>query len=326
MRPLVSICLPVYNGVGLVHRAVESAVRQDYEPLEIVVVDDHSSDGTATLVQARYGDRVNIVVNTTRLGLAANHDAAVMHARGDFVKFLHQDDSMEDTCVTDMVTALTAYPSAGLAFCRRHIELGENTPEDREWASKFGEVHRHFARLAQTNRGPELFADWLTRGFPENWIGEPVAVMVRRSALQRVGLFNRHTLQGMDIDLWMRILAQYDAVFLDRKLVTYRHWTKSSTARTVARHKDWLDKLWMLEGLTSYPELVTRYPRLTDLRRFHRRVFSRTIARDVLNFDRKHRPIGDPLSYVAYRARQLLPSRRRVTPFSNLPPSNVQDR
>jgi glycosyltransferase involved in cell wall biosynthesis len=280
--PLVSICVPVRNGRDLIERALDSAVAQDYEPTEVVVVDDNSSDGTADLIQARFGDRVRLFRNDIAKGLCGNHNAVIERSRGELIKFLHHDDQLAPRCVSKMAEALLANPSAAIAFCRRAIELEDGSPEARRWLERYGAPHGHFRSLSAINDGSALFADWLGRGFPENWIGEPVAVMLRRSSLARVGVFDTHVRQAMDIDLWMRIIAHYDAAFIDEELATYRHSESSSTGRTTAAGANWLDGLWMLERLASDEELMDRHPELRSLRRARRREAFRTVTRNAL--------------------------------------------
>jgi glycosyltransferase involved in cell wall biosynthesis len=315
-NPLVSVCLPVYNGAELVGRAIDSALNQAYEPLEIVVVDNRSSDGTPEIVRARYGDRVRLHVNPRNLGLVGNHDSAVLHSQGQFLKFMHHDDYLTANCIPKMVDALVAHPSAGLVFSRRGLELAGDTSETARWAQTFGQIHAQFPRLHPINSGPALFSQWLFTGFPENWVGEPIAVMVRRSALKTVGLFNRHTRHLMDIDLWMRIMAHYDAAFLDEELVTYRHSAESGTARTAASGEHWLDPLWMLEALNCYPELVARHPELRDRRRAERRRALRAVVRGTLRLQQEPRPLRSWLQYQRYRTRMLI--HRRTRPFQSL--------
>ena len=115
-QPLVSVCLPVLDGGDLVAEAVDSALAQDYRHMEIVVVDDGSSDGTPDLLRRRYGDRIRLLVNPTRSGQSRATNACIGQARGKFVKFLHHDDTLEPSSVSRLVDALTRHGSAGMSF------------------------------------------------------------------------------------------------------------------------------------------------------------------------------------------------------------------
>src|SRR3954451_22355927 len=101
-RPLVSVCLPVYNGEAWVGKAVESALAQTYENLEIVVSDNASTDGTAAVVRSFDDPRVRLSTAAERVTMSGNHNRAVGLARGGLLKFLHADDSLVPECVAEM--------------------------------------------------------------------------------------------------------------------------------------------------------------------------------------------------------------------------------
>jgi hypothetical protein len=130
--------------------------------------------------------------------------------------------------------------------------------------------------------------------------------MVTRSSLERVGRFNPHSRQMMDIDLWMRILSHEDAAFVDEELVTYRHSETSSTGRTMEARRNWLDALWMLEWLAADPDLLARHPELESMRRARRRAAFRTAVRGLLRLPPELRFAKDWAVYEGNRARGAL--------------------
>jgi glycosyltransferase involved in cell wall biosynthesis len=302
---LVSICIPVLNGAASIEEALDSALAQSYEPIEIVVADDHSSDGTAEVVQERYGSEVRLVVNGRRAGLCGNHNIALRHCQGEFIKFLHHDDTLAPECVAKMADALQRHGSAGFVFSRRALQVDLASQEELQ-LQQYEELHRGFSELERINDGRVLLGEWLAQGFPDNWIGEPVTVMVRRIALTRAGLFSPHLRQLMDIDLWMRILAAgFDAAFLDEELATYRPSGGSSTGRTVTQYRHWLDPLWILEDLTSAGVPEPHSAVLERLLSRHRRMAFRSVARSALAV-RGGYPVPPYLPYLLYRTRRAI--------------------
>jgi GT2 family glycosyltransferase len=89
--PLVSVVIPTYNRATMVERAVRSALAQDYEALEVVVVDDGSSDDTAARL-AVFGDRVRLVCHPVNRGASAARNTGIEAARGEYVALLDSDD------------------------------------------------------------------------------------------------------------------------------------------------------------------------------------------------------------------------------------------
>ena len=272
--------------------------------MEIVVVDDGSSDGTPDLLRRRYGDRIRLLVNPTRSGQSRATNACIGQARGKFVKFLHHDDTLEPSSVSRLVDALTRHGSAGMSFGRRKVLIDHDAPEGRRWLERYGRVHEGFTSLQPLNHGRRLFEELLANGFQDNWIGEPTSVMLRRECLERLGGFHLYVQHPADLDLWLRVMAHYDVAFVDEQLSTYRHLGDSHTDRGRRRGLHWLDRLWMLEGLLSYRDLARDYPELARMRAAERRMAFRTAARSALPPLADAPPLGRFVLYLAYRARR----------------------
>src|SRR2546423_8587516 len=90
--PLVSVCIPTFNGARWIKESLNSALAQSYRPLEIIIIDDASTDETVKVLRSFKDDRIRLFVNEQRLGLACNWNRCVELARGEFIKFLFQDD------------------------------------------------------------------------------------------------------------------------------------------------------------------------------------------------------------------------------------------
>src|SRR4051794_1718744 len=280
-QPLVSVCTPVLNGGDLVLRAVESALSQQYPRVEVVVVDDASTDSTFDSLRARFGDQIKLFANSSRSGQGRTVNTAISHSTGSLVKFLDHDDQLDGNCISTMVPLFVEHPTVGIAFSRRRLEL-HGVDEGPRWRGRFSELHSGFARLDAVNHGPTLFDELTRADLRSNWIGGPSSVMVRRSCLDSVGGFSVRTLQWTDFDLWVRILAQFDAAFIDSELSTYRLSNDSLSARNGVSGAGWLDRLWILENLLSVPAIRDRYPELAQMRERERHMAWRTAGRGIL--------------------------------------------
>jgi hypothetical protein len=152
------------------------------------------------------------------------------------------------------------------------------------------------------NSGRELLAQYLPtfgRSDYENWIAEPSAVMVRRSCFDRVAVFSNRMRQSWDLELWLRVMANYDVGFVDEELVAFRFHPSSLTAENARRQSDWLDLLWLYEGLLREPALAEHH---ALIRRFRRRQLLRAVRKQLdrlAHGDFDLRPLG---SYLAHRA------------------------
>jgi glycosyltransferase involved in cell wall biosynthesis len=300
-RPLVSVCVPVYNAERWIAGALESAVGQTYEELEIVVADNASTDASAEIASSFDDPRIRVERARETIGAVANHNRAIRLSRGAFVKFLHADDLLLPTCVEEMVALAREDESIGLVFAPREVVV-EEAP-DPEWGELFARPHERFGTLERVNDGRRLFRELLDAGFEANWVGEPSAVLLTRGALQHVGLLNERLFQIADLELWARIMVSCRVGFVDQILSVYRHHGASGTARNARVQRDWFDQPWLLEGLLAIPDLTPdERSRLVALRR----AALRRAGRHQLGRLARGRPSVELPRYVAFRTRASL--------------------
>jgi glycosyltransferase involved in cell wall biosynthesis len=300
--PLVSVCIPTYNGGRFIDAALASVAAQDYRNIEVVVVDDASTDDTAARLRASTEPPLRLAVHRRNRGHNATWNETIDRARGVYLKFLHQDDELRSDCISRMVSGLELAPHAGLAFSRRNLRFeGLSADEKQAWLKANERLDAGFGQLQSVNSGPALFRRWFEAGLYGNWVGEPSAVMVRRSCLDDVGSFAHHIAQATDLDLWMRIMLRFDAVFIEDALATFHVGAMSLSTRNRLSRNSWLDRLWMLEGLACDADTVRAFPELVDLLRFERRQAFRTAARLGRPRRGSRVPLAPYLTYVRYR-------------------------
>lgn len=123
LNPLVSICIPTYNGDQFIAEAMYSAIAQTYPNLEIIVSDDASKDNTLQIVES-YISKTEIPINIFKHkpnGIGANWNHTIKQANGEYVKFLFQDDILLPNCITDMVKVMEHHKSVGLVASKREF-------------------------------------------------------------------------------------------------------------------------------------------------------------------------------------------------------------
>src|SRR5208282_3377409 len=98
-----------------------SALAQTYVPLEIVIVDDGSTDDTLKIVRSFRDSRLRIYENRRNLGIVGNRNESIKLSKGDYIKFLFQDDLLYPNCVEKMVQIIEAHENVGLVFSSRDI-------------------------------------------------------------------------------------------------------------------------------------------------------------------------------------------------------------
>jgi hypothetical protein len=135
--PSVSVAIPTFNRRRTLARAVESALAQTHEDLEVVVSDNASDDGTTELLRelARSDGRLRVVRQPANRGMVANLEAAARLAQGDHLMLLADDDWLDPACVETALAALAATPGAAGALGRvaymrdgQEVEAGQPVP------------------------------------------------------------------------------------------------------------------------------------------------------------------------------------------------------
>lgn len=207
MNVRVSVVIPAYNSAATIVRAVESVLCQCEPNLEIIVVDDGSTDGTAELLAVRYPEQV-IVIRQENRGAAAARNRGIAAARGEYVAFLDADDEWMPEKLRLQIAQMEANLGAALCFAdMSHWEHGR-------------EVNSSYLRERGMGAcGGSIFNHLLQECF----IFTPT-VVVRRTVFEAVGSFDESLRICEDYDLWLRIAERFELIFVDAPLLK-RHRT-----------------------------------------------------------------------------------------------------
>src|SRR5919198_1275646 len=114
MTPLVSAVVVNWNGADCLPACLDSLLAQTWPELEILVVDNGSSDGSTALLRARYGAHVTLLESAVNLGFASGNNLAIRAAKGHYVALLNNDAVARPDWITTMVRAAEADPRVGM--------------------------------------------------------------------------------------------------------------------------------------------------------------------------------------------------------------------
>ena len=186
-KPLVSLIIPVYNTAGYLEECLNSAAVQEYENLEIITVDDGSTDGSGQILE-RYEteDKRFRVIHTANRGLSAARNTALDLLRGEYIAFLDSDDRMERDAIGTLVRALQQY-DADITACRAYHDWINETEISR-YPSGFAVFSREEAcrellqeRFLRNGVWNKLYKAKVFEGirFPEGRVFEDIATTYR---------------------------------------------------------------------------------------------------------------------------------------------------
>ena len=202
----VSLVIATFNHARLLAEAIDSALAQTLDAVDVVVVDDGSTDDTPAVL-GRYGGRIRVLRQPNR-GLAAARNAGLAAARGAYVAFLDADDVLAPTKLAEQVAVLERQPNVGWTYCDVLIETVATGAKARA-SERFG-------------YGARVLDGWL---FPELIHGNfipAIAPLVRRTVLDVAGGFDERLTALEDWDLWLRLALIAPARYTSAVLASYR--------------------------------------------------------------------------------------------------------
>ncbi|MCK4785708.1 MAG: glycosyltransferase, partial [Desulfobacteraceae bacterium] len=209
-NPRVSVVLPTYNHLRFLPKAVESVLRQTFSDFELIIVNDGSTDGTREYLDSLKDRRVRIIhQENKRLPEALN--TGFREARGELLTWISADNYCAPIFLEAFVAALDAYPDADFAYSA-HAWIDGN--DQITGICKDQDVSCH--RLLASGVGVTSF-------------------MYRRLCQERVGLYDSALEGAEDWDMWLRILEQFQPVYVPEILCYYRRHRKSMTEKIKER-------------------------------------------------------------------------------------------
>ncbi len=227
----VSIVISTYNRSNLLREAVESVLAQTYSPLEVIVVDDGSTDDTAA-VMAAYAGRVQYI-RQDNAGVSAARNRGFAAAQGDLIGFLDDDDIFLPQKIERQVALLAAQPELGLVHCRYYIMGSDGT-----YLSKVGLLP-----------SGEVLEQLVCQNFL--WMSGP---LIRRERLEAAGGFDPALSSAADYDLWVRIAgAGYPFGCVQEPVGAYRVHANSMVTNMALTEREVLISLNRFFGHTDLP-------------------------------------------------------------------------
>ena len=212
--PRVSVVIPTYNRARCLAEAVDSVLAQEEAEVELIVVDDGSTDGTAHML-AGYGEAIRVLRQENR-GVSAARNAGIAAAQAELLAFLDSDDVWLPGKLRAQVDFFAARPEA--LICQTEelwVKNGRRVNPGRR--------HR--------KRGGMIFEASL-----ELCLVSPSAVMIRRELFERVGRFDEGLPACEDYDLWLRVSRRFPVHLIEAALIVKR-----------GGHPDQLSRGWGLD-------------------------------------------------------------------------------
>ncbi|HHP7245308.1 MAG TPA: glycosyltransferase family 2 protein [Elainellaceae cyanobacterium] len=274
-HPLVSVIIPAFNGDRFIADAIDSVLGQTYPHVELIVVDDGSSDRSSQVVQS-YGDRLRYLWQLNQ-GVAAARNQGLQGAQGDLIAFLDQDDCYHPQKLEGQVSCLKTQPQLGWVNSGWQIadEHGQVLSAVQPWLG--------IPTLDQ--------AAWI--------VWKPVflgAMLFRREWLDRVDGFREQFHYVSDVDLALRLaIAGCQADWVQQSTVIYRQHERNAS-RNVGQQVDELNIV--LSDFFSRPDLPSHVQALEHQSRYQSLVWSAWRLYDSDNLTATANALKQSLTYA----------------------------
>ena len=252
---LVSVVIPTYNGERFIADTLRAVLAQSHPAVEIIVVDDGSSDGTCQVVQATAPRAQLLQQQNARVSAARNKGLGA--ARGEFVIFLDQDDIWHPEQLARQVAWMQQHTEFGAVVCRYHHWHPEGTAYPVPatiWPPDPGLVTE-----------PD-FTGWVYHQFLFDCWALTSGTLIRKSAIETAGAFDISLPYSEDWDLWLRLSQQVPFALLQWPPVLYRQHPVQGSREV--RRRDYRTQL--LLGHARIHGLKSRDGRAMDPARFDR--------------------------------------------------------
>jgi glycosyltransferase involved in cell wall biosynthesis len=198
--PHVSVIIPTYNRSWCLSEAIDSVLSQTFQNMELIVVDDGSTDETPALL-SRYGDHLRVLRQSNR-GVSAARNGGIQAARGNLIAFLDSDDTWQPDKLARQVDFFDRQPEA--MICQT----------EETWIRRGVRVNPR-----RRHRKP---SGWVFEASLALCLVSPSAVMMRRELLEEMGGFDESLPACEDYDLWLRVSLRYPIHLIEDALVVKR--------------------------------------------------------------------------------------------------------
>ncbi len=282
---LVSVVILNWNGKAFIQGCIESVLGQDYKNMEIIVVDNASTDGSPDMIESEYKDVV-LLRNKDNLGFGGGNDVGIKYAHGDYIVMLNNDTELDKSCISEMKKAIEKDEKYGSCASKIYLKFEEDTLDA--------------AGIVVYPDGLSIGRGRLERGYLYNkeeevFCASDCCCMYRRAMLEDIKL---HTFdEYYDCDFfayadetdigWRAQIRGWRCIFTPKAKVYHMH---SASAGTYSPFKAFLverNRIWL--QIKSFPLLLLIYGQFFTLARYFYQAYGAFFGKGASGeFSREH--------------------------------------
>jgi glycosyltransferase involved in cell wall biosynthesis len=220
MMPTISVVIPAYNAESTILETISSVQQQTLSDVELIVINDGSTDRTPELLHTIKDSRLRIF-SYENGGLCVARNRGISHATGEFISFLDADDLWTPDKLELQLAALQQHPDAGVAYSWTYFM------DEKEGSRSFHPCEPVFIE-------GKVYAELLVK----NFIASGSNVLIRRQAVESVGEFDPKCEGTADWDYWLRLATNWSFVVVPELQVFYRRSSGSMSSKVEKMKKE----------------------------------------------------------------------------------------
>lgn len=275
--PKVSICVPTYNGSEFLEECINSCLSQTFNNFEVIILDDGSTDETVDIAKKYlYDSRVKLFTNSSNLGLVNNWNKCIDLAKGEWIKFVFQDDYIEPDCLKNFIQHID--DDIFLLVSKRSFIFSKDTSaiDKQYYNSRLRTLNNTRATLSGNKISPDVISKVACENIALNFIGEPSLTMFKKDIVKKIGYFNTNLVQICDFEFFLRLASNYGLIYIPEKLCHFRVHKASASSANLAT------KLFILSYLD--PVILVRQVLFDDQYKLSRSFLSPLYLFKLRNF------------------------------------------
>jgi glycosyltransferase involved in cell wall biosynthesis len=228
--PIVSICIPTYNAGEFFEACLQSALSQTYMNVEILISDDGSSDDTLKIAEQyqKQFSHIRLVQNASG-GMVNNWNNCIEEAKGEWIKFLFQDDVLKPDCIEKMLSVCLTY-NVDIGLCRREFIIHNDVPKIVRINFKYVLIRPERVFDDLTYISPQQLAEGVSENLRQNILGEPTCYLFHKRIFAHTGMFNKEYKQVVDYEFIIRLGLKRGLAFTNEVLALFRVHNKSESS------------------------------------------------------------------------------------------------
>tara|TARA_Y100000590_G_scaffold341642_1_gene389878 strand:+ start:93 stop:914 length:822 start_codon:yes stop_codon:yes gene_type:complete len=192
----VSVIIPTYNRRLFLSKAIDSVLNQTYQDLELIIIDDGSSDKSIEYIKKKYG-KIKVLKQYNK-GVSSARNKGIKVASNNWIAFLDSDDRWDPKKIEKQINYLIENPK--FKICHT----------DEIWIRNGVRVNQH--------KKHKKYGGFIFKKCIDLCRISPSSVIIHKDVFKKIGLFNEKLPVCEDYDLWLRITAKFPVLFLDDKL------------------------------------------------------------------------------------------------------------